>query len=200
MFHHKLGLGEEILRSSLWGDYYFNSKFKTVVLGAQEKAKKPLFVQIVLENIWSVYESVVIRQDKIMTEKIVKSLQLNVMPRDLKHSDPKVQIQAILSKWLPLSDAVLSKCNSYDIHLEFRKKLRFYLLFNLCVLAEMVCEKLPSPVEMSQSRAERLMSSLSKPFDTLPPSTQEMKKAFVACSSSEDAPVIVFVSKMILVS
>ena len=109
MFHTKLGLEEEELRSTLWGDYYFNSKQKTVVLGAQEKAKKPLFVQIILENIWSVYESVVIRKDKIMTEKIVKNLQLNVTARDLKHSDPKVQIQAILTKWLPLSDAVLSK-------------------------------------------------------------------------------------------
>lgn len=35
--------------------------------GAQEKAKKPMFVQFILENIWSVYDLIVIRKD---TEKI----------------------------------------------------------------------------------------------------------------------------------
>jgi ribosome assembly protein 1 len=30
--------------------------------GAQERAKKPLFVQFVLENIWAVYDTVVIRK------------------------------------------------------------------------------------------------------------------------------------------
>lgn len=109
MFASKLGLGEEELRLSLWGDNYFNPKTKTVIAGAQEKTKKPLFVQIVLENLWSVYDSVVIRKDKMMTEKIVQNLQLKINPRDLKHSDPKVQIHAVLSKWLPLSDTVLRK-------------------------------------------------------------------------------------------
>lgn len=109
MFSSKLGLREEELQLSLWGDNYYNSKLKTIVPGAQEKAKKPLFVQVVLENLWSVYDSIVTRKDKVMTEKIVQNLQLKVTPRDLKHSDPKVQLQAVLSKWLPLSDAVLSK-------------------------------------------------------------------------------------------
>lgn len=63
----------------------------------------------------------------------------------------------------------------------------------------MVCDKLPSPTEMTEAKAEKLMSSLSKPFDLLPVETQQLKSAFVACSSSDDAPVIVFVSKMTLV-
>jgi hypothetical protein len=64
----------------------------------------------------------------------------------------------------------------------------------------MVCEKLPSPSEITETRAEKLMSSLSKPFDFLPETTQQLKKAFVACSSSFDAPSIAFVSKMIMVN
>lgn len=110
MFSSKLGLSEEELQLSLWGDNYYNAKTKSVVSGAQEKAKKPLFVQIVLENLWSVYDSVVVRKDKAMVDKIVQSLQLKVHPRDLKHSDPKVQVQALLSKWLPLASSVLGKC------------------------------------------------------------------------------------------
>ncbi|KAI9565149.1 hypothetical protein GHT06_008924 [Daphnia sinensis] len=171
MFSSKLGLREEELQRSLWGDYYFNTKTKAIAAGAQEKAKKPLFVQVVLENLWSVYDSVAIRKDKIMTEKIVQNLQLQINPRDLKHSDHKVQIHAILSKWLPLSDTVL----------------------------RMVCEKLPCPSHMSEARAEKLMSSLSKPFELLPEATQQLKTAFVACSPSDDAPTIAFVSKMMAV-
>jgi translation elongation factor EF-G len=63
----------------------------------------------------------------------------------------------------------------------------------------MVCEKLPSPSDITDAKAEKLMSSLSKPFCLLPEATQQLKKAFVACSSSSDAPSIAFVSKMIMV-
>lgn len=63
----------------------------------------------------------------------------------------------------------------------------------------MVCEKLPCPSYMSEARAEKLMSSLSKPFELLPEATQQLKTAFVACSSSDDAPTIAFVSKMMVV-
>ena len=30
--------------------------------GAQEKAKKPLFVQLILENIWAIYDAVAVRK------------------------------------------------------------------------------------------------------------------------------------------
>lgn len=46
-------------------------------------------------------------RDKDMIEKIVNSLDLKVSPRDIKHNDPKVQIKAITTQWLPLSEAVL---------------------------------------------------------------------------------------------
>ena len=64
----------------------------------------------------------------------------------------------------------------------------------------MVCVKLPSPLEMSDVRAEKLMCSSTKTFDSLPESTQDLKKAFLSCTSTEEAPVIVFISKMMLVN
>ncbi|KAI4901955.1 hypothetical protein NFI96_032216, partial [Prochilodus magdalenae] len=71
------------------------------------KGKKPLFVQLVLDNIWSLYDAVVTRRDKEKVEKVLASLGLKVMARDLRHSDPKVLLSAICSQWLPLSQAVL---------------------------------------------------------------------------------------------
>uniref|UniRef100_A0A673GD83 Elongation factor-like 1 n=1 Tax=Sinocyclocheilus rhinocerous TaxID=307959 RepID=A0A673GD83_9TELE len=140
-------------------------------LSSQSKGKKPLFVQLVLDNIWNMYDAVVTRRDKEKVEKMVTSLGLKVMSRDLRHSDPKVLLSAICSQWLPVSRAVLS----------------------------MVCEKLPCPAEISAERVEKLMSVGARRFDSLPEKTQELKKAFLDCSADETAPVIVFVSKMFAV-
>lgn len=62
LYAEKLGVNERVLQQTLWGDFYLHAKTKRVMKGAQEKAKKPLFVQFVLENIWAVYDTVVIRK------------------------------------------------------------------------------------------------------------------------------------------
>ncbi|XP_062295656.1 elongation factor-like GTPase 1 [Scomber scombrus] len=171
IYSQKMGIKAEVLLKTLWGDFYLNAKAKRIMKGAQAKGKKPLFVQLVLDNIWSLYDAVVTRRDKEKVDKMVSSLGVKVMARDSRHSDPKVLLSAICSQWLPVSQAVLS----------------------------MVCEKLPSPLDMAAERVEKLMSVGARRFDSLPKQTQELKKAFLQCSSEENAPVIVFVSKMFAV-
>lgn len=58
----KLGMNKSALLKTLWGDYYFDSKSKTIKKGALAKAKKPIFVQMVLDNLWTVYEAVLINK------------------------------------------------------------------------------------------------------------------------------------------
>ncbi|XP_042267820.1 elongation factor-like GTPase 1 [Thunnus maccoyii] len=171
IYSQRMGIKAEVLLKTLWGDFYLNAKAKKIMKGAQAKGKKPLFVQLVLDNIWSLYDAVVTRRDKEKVEKVVTSLGVKVMARDSRHSDPKVLLSAICSQWLPVSQAVLS----------------------------MVCEKLPSPLDIAAERVEKLMSVGARRFDTLPKETQELKRAFLQCSSKENAPVIVFVSKMFAV-
>uniref|UniRef100_A0A4W6CXI4 Elongation factor-like 1 n=1 Tax=Lates calcarifer TaxID=8187 RepID=A0A4W6CXI4_LATCA len=171
IYSQRMGIKTEVLLKTLWGDFYLNAKAKKIMKGAQAKGKKPLFVQLVLDNIWSLYDAVVTRRDKEKVEKVVTSLGVKVMARDSRHSDPKVLLSAICSQWLPVSQAVLS----------------------------MVCEKLPSPLDMTAERVEKLMSVGARRFDTLPQQTQELKRAFLQCSSSENVPVIIFVSKMFAV-
>ncbi|XP_039990398.1 elongation factor-like GTPase 1 isoform X2 [Xiphias gladius] len=168
IYSQRMGIKAEVLLKTLWGDFYLNAKAKKIMKGAQAKGKKPLFVQLVLENIWSLYDAVVTRRDKERVEKVVTSLGVKVMARESRHSDPKVLLSAICSQWLPVSEAVLW----------------------------MVCEKLPSPLDMAAERVEKLMSVGAQRFDSLPQHTQELKRAFLQCSSGENAPVIVFVSKM----
>uniref|UniRef100_A0A674ENT0 Elongation factor-like 1 n=1 Tax=Salmo trutta TaxID=8032 RepID=A0A674ENT0_SALTR len=167
----RMGIRAEVLLKTLWGDFYLNAKAKKIMKGAHAKGKKPLFVQLVLDNIWSLYDAVVTRRDKEKIEKMMMSLGVKVMTRDLRHSDPKVLLSAICSQWLPVSQAVLF----------------------------MVCDKLPSPLDMTSERIERLMSVGARRFHSLPLQTQELKTAFMQCSSDDTAPVIVFVSKMFMV-
>ena len=87
-------------------------------------------------------------RNKEKIDKITSSLKLKVSVRDSKMGDPRAHVFAICSQWLPLARAVL----------------------------EMVTRKLPSPLEVSEARAERLMCDSAKTFDSLPPSTQELKK------------------------
>ena len=58
MYANKLGISKHILSNTLWGDFYLRNKSKRILKGAQAKAKKPLFVQFILENIWAVYDAV----------------------------------------------------------------------------------------------------------------------------------------------
>lgn len=168
IFSDKLGISSSILHKTLWGDFYFNNKMKRIMHGAQEKAKKPLFVQLVLENIWAVYDTIIVRKDKVKLLKIIENLNIKMTSRDLRHTDSRIQLQALYSQWLPLSLAVLN----------------------------MVCEKLPSPADLTEERVERLMCSRMQDIETFPPETQSLKKDFLKCSSNCEAPVIVFISKM----
>ena len=61
MYSSKLGINEGILKKTLWGDFYLHTKSKRIFKGAQAKAKKPLFVQFILENLWAVYDAVLSR-------------------------------------------------------------------------------------------------------------------------------------------
>ena len=50
------------MRRALWGDYYFDPKTKKAI-GSKHLAGrplKPIFVKFVLENIWAVYDAVVL--------------------------------------------------------------------------------------------------------------------------------------------
>ncbi|XP_047121853.1 elongation factor-like GTPase 1 [Schistocerca piceifrons] len=168
LYAKKLEISEDELLNCLWGDYYLHGKTRKLMPGAQEKAKKPIFVQFVLENIWSLYDTIIVRKDKERLQKICESLNVKLTTRDLRHTDGKVQLQAVCSQWLPLSSAIL----------------------------DMVCTKLPSPSHLSQEKAEKLMCSHTQRFDTLPVPTQVLRSAFMDCNSSKEAPLIVFVSKM----
>ncbi|CAG9790922.1 unnamed protein product [Diatraea saccharalis] len=168
LFAEKLGVKEEILRKVLWGDFYLNQKTKRFMKGAQEKAKKPLFVQVILDNLWNIYETIVLRYEKEKVPIICDKLGIKLTTRDLRHTDTRIQLQSLMMQWLPLSQTVLN----------------------------MVCSQLSSPKEILPDKVEKLMCSRIRDFDSLHPETQKLKDDFLACDSSDNKPLIIFISKM----
>ena len=75
----------------------------------QEKGKKPLFVQFVLDSLWNVYKAVLLQRNNEKIDSIVTSLKLKIAPRDARSTDYRVHLFAVCSAWLPLASAVLGK-------------------------------------------------------------------------------------------
>ncbi|XP_021300867.1 elongation factor-like GTPase 1 [Herrania umbratica] len=172
----KLGASAAALQKALWGPRFFNPKTKMIVgkkgLGGGSKAR-PMFVQFVLEPLWQVYHAALEPDgDKGMLEKVIKSFNLSVPPRELQNKDPKILLQAVMSRWLPLSDAILS----------------------------MVVKCMPDPIAAQSLRISRLLPKreiLDKGVDSnVVEEADFVRKSVEACDSSPEAPCIAFVSKM----
>lgn len=70
----KIGIEKSILNDCLWGDFWLDVKNKTLKPNAYDRGKPPVFANAVLENLWSVYDAVVVQKDEAKTKKICDSV------------------------------------------------------------------------------------------------------------------------------
>lgn len=176
----KLGASSAALQKALWGPRYFHPKTKMITMkkfvdaGSRER---PMFVQFVLEPLWQVYQSALEPDgNKGLLEKVIKSFNLNVPPRELLNKDPKAVLQSVMSRWLPLSDAILS----------------------------MVVKCMPDPIAAQSFRISRLIPKREVLLDGVDSSALAeadlVRMSIEVCDSSPEAPCVAFVSKMFAVS
>ncbi|XP_022890705.1 elongation factor-like GTPase 1 [Olea europaea var. sylvestris] len=172
----KLGASSAALQKALWGPRYFNVKTKMIVgkkgLSSGTKAR-PMFVQFVLEPLWQVYQVALETDgDRGVLDKVIKSFNLSVPPRELQNKDPKAVLQAVMSRWLPLSDAILS----------------------------MVVKYMPNPAAAQSFRISRLLpkreSLDNENSSDVLAEAELVRKSVEACDSSPNSPCVAFVSKM----
>ncbi|KAI9760879.1 MAG: exosome 3'-_5 exonuclease subunit ski4 (Csl4) [Chaenotheca gracillima] len=173
LYEKKLGIKRSILEKVLWGDFYLDPKTKRI-LGSKHlkgRALKPMFVQLVLDNIWAVYEATTGgskgKGDPIMVEKITKALSINLPPHVLRTRDPRTILTTLFASWLPLSTAMLVS----------------------------VIEHLPSPPTAQKARLPALIKS-SPGAASVDPS---ISSALINFQHSKDDPVIAYVSKMVAI-
>ncbi|OAX83835.1 hypothetical protein ACJ72_01792 [Emergomyces africanus] len=171
LYEKKLGFNRSLLEKVLWGDFYLDPKTKRVVGQKHLKGRnlKPMFVQLVLETIWAVYNATTGGEhgkgDPTLLEKITKSLGITIQAHVLRSRDPKNILTAIFSSWLPLSTAVLVS----------------------------VVEYLPSPPAAQATRLPDLIEG-SPGSDAISP---RIRDAMVNFRAGKDDPVVAYVSKMV---
>jgi translation elongation factor EF-G len=129
MFASKLNVPVNSLNDAMWGDFYFNSKHKRCDSGAFAKGKASIFVQMILENIWSLYANIITGE----VEKIpafCEKLKLKYRPPKTSVANRKAILKAICMEWLPLDRTIF----------------------------ERIIEQVTSPAEMFKTKMSRLIN------------------------------------------
>ncbi|KAK0113223.1 Cytoplasmic GTPase/eEF2-like protein (ribosomal biogenesis) [Cadophora gregata] len=171
LYEKKLGIKRTAMEKVLWGDFYLDPKTKKVLGQKHLKGRnlKPMFVQLVLDQIWAVYQATSGgdkgKGDPAMTEKIIKSLNITLPPHITRSRDPRAILTTLFSAWLPLSTALLVS----------------------------VIESLPSPPAAQKERLPALIDD-SPGFTFVDP---VIRNAMVKSKSSTSDPVVAYISKMV---
>ncbi|PMD17397.1 P-loop containing nucleoside triphosphate hydrolase protein [Hyaloscypha hepaticicola] len=171
LYEKKLGIKRTAMEKVLWGDFYLDPKTKKVLAQKHLKGRalKPMFVQLVLDQIWAVYQATTGgdkgKGDPAMTEKITKSLNITLPSHITRSRDPRAILTTLFSAWLPLSTALLVS----------------------------VIESLPSPPVAQEGRLPALIDA-SPAFGHV---DSIVREAMIKSKSSKSDPVVVYVSKMV---
>ncbi|KAF8681672.1 hypothetical protein HU200_045098 [Digitaria exilis] len=180
LYAKKVGVKSSAFLRGLWGPRYLDKKTGKVVGKKAIKSAdpQPMFVEFVLSALWKMYELVLKDGgESKRVKKLVENFQLKIPERELKNKDPKVVLQSVMSRWLPLADAVM----------------------------DMVVECTPDPVAAQGIRVARLMPKREvTPEDAagcpeVVAEAERVRKCVEACDVTVDAPVVVYVSKMFAV-
>ncbi|KAK4252168.1 ribosome assembly protein 1 [Corynascus novoguineensis] len=173
LYEKKLGIKRSVLEKVLWGNFYLDPKTKKV-LGPKHlrgRPLKPLFVQLVLDQIWAVYQATVgddnAKGDANLLEKITRSLNITIPPHIMRSRDPKLLLTTIFASWLPISVALLVS----------------------------VVESLPSPRTAQAERFPLLLEDVPG-SDRIDP---KVRDAVISFKNGPSDPVVAYVSKMVSV-
>lgn len=180
LFSSKFGISQSVLRKTLWGNYYLHAKSKKIVrkrvatntANPAPSAGKPMFVQFILSSLHSVYDSLYSTQNDFdlaveKRAKIVDRLNLSLPARDLRHKDATIALRAIMAAWLPAAPALMN----------------------------LILDCLPSAADAQLDPARRAV--LWPHLETKGESALLQQRAIEKADSSDDAPVMAYVTKML---
>lgn len=169
LYARKLGMRKSLLEKTLWGDFYLNPKTKKVYNKPPQGQSKalPLFAQLVLKNIWDVYNAVKMNRDQTKIEKIVKALELQVSDKELRNEDSNNVLQSVMTRWLPISKALL----------------------------DMVVDQIPDPRTAQKIRIPGLWRPIRGELsDAQKEQTKKLKQDMLECNPNGE--IVAFVSKV----
>ncbi len=181
MLSTSLSLRRDSLLKGLWGKFYFNAK-DMKILKKEKGNLQPMFVALVLENLWKIYECSIVQHKPKRLRKIVNHLKLsNISERDLNVKDTESILKTVMSNWLPIPIAVLGT----------------------------IVRKLPSPKMAQKSRVNIIWPSLlninkekddegnTKRSETSLHLCNKVRESVANCD--EKGPLVIFIAKMVAV-
>ncbi len=175
----RLEMKEDVLKQTLWGEYYLDTKGKRVVgkKGAEKLGlSKPMFAQFIIDNIWPIYEATSKDNwDQAKIEKIAHGLGVKLPLRELKTREGKSVLRSILTTWLPLAESAFAA----------------------------IIAQLPDPIEANRIRIPALLHSTTDESTGVTNLSEDSTK-FVENIYSKDtesnSPVVAYLSKQFAVT
>lgn len=168
--------GETIksLVKKMWNfDYYMDRKSRRTMSGAIKKNKDNLFQELCLKTIHYVYNTIVVRMERDQVEYVTTKLKIPTITRDMRHTDTRIQIKAILEAWSSLSDTIMIQS-------------KFYI---------------PSPNEITDRKIKYMLSfGMLSENEYREKLSQKFLPYFTECSTQDSAPLFIYISKMFCVS
>ncbi|KAJ1294366.1 hypothetical protein BS78_01G140900 [Paspalum vaginatum] len=177
LYAKKFGVNPSAFLRGLWGPRYMDKKTGKVVgkKAIRSADPQPMFAEFVLSALWKMYELVLKDGGESKeVKRLIANFNLKIPERELKNKDPKVVLQSVMSRWLPLADAVM----------------------------DMVVECTPDPVAAQGIRVARLIPKREVTTEDaagcpeVVAEAERVRRCVEACDANVDVPVVVYVSKM----
>lgn len=177
MYADKLKCRVDPLYKALWGNLFFSSKLKKIMPIKKGSEHAPLFVSWILDPIWKAYQACMPHADhhSILSSIASKLMLRNVIEKEIRHPDARVALRALMRSWLSLSNAILT----------------------------MGVKFLPNPKQAAPNRISRFLPTTLRDSKLenkeLSDSLESIEKAICSCDTSDSAPLVLYVSKMVSV-
>ncbi|KAI9860779.1 MAG: Cytoplasmic GTPase/eEF2-like protein (ribosomal biogenesis) [Trichoglossum hirsutum] len=208
LYEKKLGIKRAVLEKTLWGEFYLDPKTKRVLGQKHLKGRtlKPMFAQLVLENIWAVYDATTgggkgkgfvefpfllcphsktnFRYSRTRTKAHKGIIAQN-------YSDPELLQKITKSLNITLPPHVL---RSKDPRVILTALFAAWLPLSTAVLVSVI-ESLPSPPTAQASRLPAMIES-SPGADHVDP---HVRDAMIGFKVGKEEPVVAYVSKMVAI-
>uniref|UniRef100_A0A0R3WLW5 Tr-type G domain-containing protein n=1 Tax=Hydatigena taeniaeformis TaxID=6205 RepID=A0A0R3WLW5_HYDTA len=202
------------LLKALWGDYYFISSPdgspSRVKPHARAKNKKPVFVQLIIDQLYRIYKvlsiTIVVDNDRDMAPHIAERLGVKLESRLYQqNADSRMLVRSILGIWQPLGTAIFRTivdiCPS-PLTAITRERAR-YMLFGESSVTQFSSED-TAPTSNGGIAGQSVLRDAvccsnggsEEDYGEDGSAAFPAITALQACSSNADAPVIIFVSKV----
>ena len=200
LYEKKLGIKRNIMEKVLWGDFYLDPKTKKV-LGQKHvkgRALKPMFVQLVLEQIWAVYQATM-GGDKgkgcvdfiLLLFLSMHLIEVEITPilTISRFSDPALTEKITKSLNISLPPHIT---RSRDPRAILTALFSSWLPLSTALLVSVI-ESLPSPPVAQEGRLPALIDASPGASHVDP----TLREAMIKSKVSRSDPVVAYVSKMV---